>query len=91
MSINNIILSNMNEDKWKYDVGVLVCAPRQTADNVWGTLVVMKRIVASTVKYYECWSQKANRMINMPKKTLEEGWYVPKEKNKTTTDTELSS
>lgn len=82
---------------WKYEVGDLVCAPRQTADNVWGTLIVMKRIVLSTTKYYECWSQKSNRMISMPKSTLEEGWYVPnvpkvpKEKDKTTTNIELSS
>ena len=64
---------------WKYKVGDLVCSPRSNTDDVWGTLLVMKRMVTATTKYYECWSQKANRMISMPKKTLEVGWYVPKE------------
>ena len=64
---------------WKYDVGELVCSPRSNTDDVWGSLIVMKRIVTATIKYYECWSQKANRMIDMPKDTLEENWYVPKE------------
>ena len=78
------MLSNVTWS-WKYEIGDLVCAPRHSTDEVWGTLIVMKRIVTSATKYYECWSQKANRMISMPKKTLEEGWYVPTEKNKEAT------
>ena len=78
------MLSNIKWS-WKYEIGDLVCAPRHSADDVWGTLIVMKRIVTSTVKYYECYSQKANRMISMPKDTLEKGWYVPKEKDKEAT------
>ena len=78
------MLSNITWS-WKYEVGDLVCAPRHSADEVWGTLIVMKRVVTSATKYYDCWSQKANRMISMPKKTLEEGWYVPTEKNKEAT------
>jgi len=70
---------------WKYEVGELLCAPRHNTDDVWGTLIVVKRVVTSTIKYYECYSQKANRVIDMPKDTLEKGWYVPKEKNKETT------
>lgn len=69
---------------WKYEVGDLVCSPRGSADEVWGSLIIMKQMVTATTKYYECWSQKANRMISMPKKTLEEGWYVPTQKNKET-------
>lgn len=69
---------------WKYEVGDLVCSPRRNTDDIWGTLLIMNRMVAATTKYYECWSQKANRMISMPKNTLEEGWYVPQEENKET-------
>jgi hypothetical protein len=75
------MLSNVTWS-WKYEIGDLLCCPRGNADNVWGTLIVTKRIVKSTIKYYECYSQKANRVIDMPKKALEKGWYVPKEKDK---------
>ena len=75
------MLSNVTWS-WKYEVGELLCNPRANTDDVWGTLIVMKRIITSTVKYYECYSQKANRIISMPKNTLEESWYVPKEKDK---------
>ena len=83
-------MSDNTQMSWKYEVGDLLCAPRQTADSVWGTLIVMERI-SNAVLHYECWSQNANRMISMPKRVLEEGWYVPKEKHKATTNTELPS
>ena len=69
---------------WKYKVGDLVCSPRGSTNEVWGSLIVMKCVVTATIKYYECWSQKASRMIDMPKRVLEENWYVPKEENKET-------
>jgi len=78
------MLSNIKWS-WKYEIGDLVCAPRANTDNVWGTLIITKRVVTATLKYYECYSQKANRIISMPKNTLEESWYVPKEKDKETT------
>lgn len=74
-----------NTNSWKYEIGDIVCAPRQSADQIWGVLFVMERIQLTSVSYYECWSQKSNRVITMPKKTLEEGWYVPKEKDKEAT------
>jgi len=70
---------------WKYEVGELLCNPRANTDDVWGALIIVKRVVTSTIKYYKCYSQKANRIIDMPKDTLEKGWYVPAQKNKTTT------
>jgi len=76
---------------WKYEVGDLVCSPRKNTDGTWGSLIVVKRITTETIKYYECYSQKSNRIISMPKDTLEKGWYVPAEKDKETTDTKLSS
>lgn len=76
---------------WKYEVGDLICCPRNSADEVWGSLIIMKRMIDSTTKYYECWSQKANRMISMPKDTLEKGWYVPKEKEKEVTKVQVPS
>ena len=74
---------------WKYEVGDLVCAPRKNTDGIWGSLIIVQRVVTATIKYYECYSQNSNRIISMPKRVLEEGWYVPKEESKTTTDTKL--
>lgn len=81
MSTNNVILSIMNEDKWKYDVGSLVCCPRSNANDTWGTLFILVRVKTQTIMYYECYSQKANRIISMPKKVLEHNWYEPGEEN----------
>ena len=78
------MLSNITWS-WKYEVGELLCSPRHNTDDTWGTLIIVKRVLTSTIKYYECYSQKTNRIISMPKDTLEKGWYVPEEKDKTTT------
>lgn len=71
------------ESSWKYEVGDLLCNPRTNTDNVWGALIVI-RLVKNTAKWgwYECYSQKTNRIISMPKDTLEKGWYVATQKEK---------
>jgi hypothetical protein len=72
-------MSNNNHDKqkWKYCVGDLVCCPRSSANETWGSLLVLQCVQTESIKYYECFSQKANRIISMPKKVLESGWYEP--------------
>lgn len=74
----------LNTNNWKYEVGDLLCCPRGGADDVWGAVFVINKIQAQK-PYYECWSQRANRLISLPKETIEEGWYVPKENNKKAT------